>query len=64
VIEVDHGAAYGVSGTDSRAEILERRAASAAEKDVGECRELLVGAPLVDIKDDAPRLVRLVVSGA
>ena len=62
VIELDRGATYDIRRADSRAEILERRAAGAAQKDVGERRELIVGAPRVDIQDDAPRLVRLVIA--
>src|SRR5262249_43252702 len=62
VIKLDRSAAHGVCVSDPRAKILERRAAGAAKKDLGESGELLIGAPLVEVEDDAPRLIGLVVT--
>jgi len=56
MIEFDRGAAYSVGGANAHAKILKRCAPDAPQRNIGGRRELLVRAPFINVKDDAPRL--------
>jgi len=58
VVQLDPRAPHLMDRADRLTVVLQRRAAGAAEEDVGQCAGLLVICPVVDIEVDRPRRVR------